>query len=67
MNDDATQGVIISLNCETDFVAKNDDYVALAHKMADIAINHDSKEDFLAAKFNDKMSVEEKSLNKPVL
>lgn len=60
VNDDSTKGIIVSLNCETDFVAKNDDFVAMAHKMADIAINHNSKEDFLAAKFNDKMSVEEK-------
>lgn len=60
VNDDATQGVIISLNCETDFVAKNDDFITMANKMADIAINYESKEDFLAAKFDDKMSVEEK-------
>ena len=25
VNDDNTKGIIISLNCETDFVAKNDD------------------------------------------
>ena len=60
VNDAATKGVIVSLNCETDFVAKNDDFVTMAHKMADIAIDHDSKESFLAAKFDDKMSVEEK-------
>ena len=60
VNDDATKGVIVSLNCETDFVAKNEDFVTMAHKMADIAINHGSKEEFLAAKFDDKMSVEEK-------
>jgi elongation factor Ts len=31
-------GVIISLNCETDFVAKNEDFVKLAHKIADLAL-----------------------------
>ncbi|WP_031426329.1 translation elongation factor Ts [Flavimarina sp. Hel_I_48] len=60
VNEDATKGIIISLNCETDFVAKNDDFVTMAHKMADIAINHNSKEEFLAAQFSDKMTVEEK-------
>jgi elongation factor Ts len=32
VNEDNTSGIIISLNCETDFVAKNDDYVQLAQK-----------------------------------
>ena len=30
VNDDQTKGVIISLNCETDFVAKNESLVDLA-------------------------------------
>lgn len=51
VNADNTKGAIISLNCETDFVAKNDDFVALATKFAEIAIDYDSKEDFLAADF----------------
>ena len=37
VNDDATKGVIVSLNCETDFVSKNETYVAMAHKFAEIA------------------------------
>jgi len=61
VNDDNTKGVIVSLNCETDFVAKNDDFVAMATKMADIAINTTSKEELLAADF-DGMTVEEKLL-----
>ena len=61
VNDDGNKGVIVSLNCETDFVAKNDDYVALAHKMAEIALGTSSKEEFLAADF-DGMTVEEKLL-----
>ncbi|MDR2835204.1 MAG: translation elongation factor Ts [Bacteroidales bacterium] len=32
-----TAGVIIALNCETDFVAKNQDFVNLANKILDIA------------------------------
>jgi len=51
VNDDNTQGVIISLNCETDFVAKNDDFVALATDFAKTAVNYNSKEEFLNADF----------------
>jgi len=59
VNDDNTQGVVISLNCETDFVAKNDSFVKLATELADLAIGFDKKEDFLAASFNG-MTVAEK-------
>ena len=59
VNDDNTVGVIISLNCETDFVAKNDAFVALATKFAEIAIDYNSKEDFLNADFGG-MTVAEK-------
>ena len=37
---DNTYGVVIELNCETDFVAKNDDFVKLAHSIADLALAH---------------------------
>ncbi|MGB5943808.1 MAG: translation elongation factor Ts [Leeuwenhoekiella sp.] len=60
VSDDSKKGIIISLNCETDFVAKNEDYVAMAHKLAEIALGYSTKEDFLAAPFDDKMSVSEK-------
>jgi elongation factor Ts len=33
-------GVVVCLNCETDFVAKNEDFVQFAHKIADIAIEN---------------------------
>ncbi|MBN10654.1 MAG: elongation factor Ts [Flavobacteriaceae bacterium] len=59
VNDDATVGVIVSLNCETDFVAKNESYVTLANQLADVALAHDSIDSFLAADFNG-MSVAEK-------
>jgi len=51
VNSDKTQGVAITLNCETDFVGKNESFVALAHQMAEKAINFDTKEDFLASDF----------------
>lgn len=60
VTEDAKKGIIVSLNCETDFVAKNESYVELANKMAEIALDYDTKEEFLAASFNDKMTVEEK-------
>ncbi|MFD2826990.1 translation elongation factor Ts [Leeuwenhoekiella polynyae] len=59
INDANTRGVVFSLNCETDFVAKNDSYVELANELGDIAINFDAKEAFLAADFKG-MTVEEK-------
>ena len=35
---DGKTGVIIELNCETDFVAKNADFVAFANAIADVAV-----------------------------
>ncbi|MEO1182330.1 MAG: translation elongation factor Ts, partial [Cyanobacteria bacterium J06636_28] len=32
-------GVLVEINCETDFVAKNDDFVAMGNKVADIAFS----------------------------
>lgn len=37
-NTDATEGLVIALNCETDFVAKGDDFVALANLVLKAAI-----------------------------
>ncbi|TDN95263.1 translation elongation factor Ts (EF-Ts) [Salegentibacter sp. 24] len=52
VNDNNTKGVIISLNCETDFVAKNDDFVKMANNFADIALTVSSKEELLQADYN---------------
>ena len=51
ISDDNTSGVAIVLACETDFVGKNEKFVALAGEFADIALNYDSKEAFLEADF----------------
>ncbi|WP_298767224.1 translation elongation factor Ts [uncultured Polaribacter sp.] len=51
INDAKTEGVAIVLACETDFVGKNEKFVALGGEFADIALNYNSKEDFLAADF----------------
>lgn len=56
---DNSKGVVISLNCETDFVAKNETFVTLANELADIALAHDNKDAFLAAGYNG-MTVAEK-------
>lgn len=37
-NDDKTKGIIVCLGCETDFVAKNEDFQTLAKGIADTAL-----------------------------
>ncbi len=60
VNADKTRGVVITLNCETDFVGKNEGFQALAREMAEKAINFNTKEEFLASPFNAEMTVAEK-------
>ena len=52
VNADKTAGVVITLNCETDFVGMNENFVKMATEMANLALNFDSKETFLAADYN---------------
>ena len=59
VSDDRTKGVVLSLNCETDFVAKNDDFVKLATQLADFALAVNSKDELLKSDFGG-ISVEEK-------
>lgn len=59
VNTDKTSGVVISLNCETDFVAKNESFVSLAKELADLALGHENKDSFLQAAYNN-MTVAEK-------
>jgi len=59
INDSKTVGVAMVLACETDFVGKNDSFKALATEFVNIAINCNSKEEFLKADFGG-MTVEEK-------
>src|ERR1700688_23247 len=37
-SEDGKRGVIIELNCETDFVAKNAEFIAFANAIADVAV-----------------------------
>jgi elongation factor Ts len=52
VNAEKTSGVVITLNCETDFVGKNEGFVKLATELANQALNFDDKEAFLASDFN---------------
>ena len=58
INPENTAGVAIVLACETDFVAKNASFKALANQLADIALNHVDKDSFLAADFGGMTVVE---------
>ncbi len=53
VSSDNSKGVVIRLSCETDFVAKNEDFVNLTHKIADLALTSfpGSKEELLASDF----------------
>lgn len=51
VNADNTSGVIITLACETDFVAKNQAFVELAHELAEQALKYNTLEEFLASDF----------------
>ncbi len=59
VNNSNTVGSVIVLGCETDFVGKNDNFVALANKLAETAVNYKDKESFLNADF-DGMTVADK-------
>jgi len=59
---DGKHGAIIILNCETDFVAKNDDFTKFAENILNIALDKKPADlDALKAlPYNDDMTVEEK-------
>ncbi|BAP33586.1 translation elongation factor ts [Chryseobacterium sp. StRB126] len=59
VNEDNTLGAIISLNCETDFVGKNEAFIELAYELAEMAIFAATKEELLATDFHG-MTVAEK-------
>ncbi|TDM00398.1 MAG: elongation factor Ts [Flavobacteriaceae bacterium] len=53
VNSDRTKGASIKLNCETDFVAKNEDFVKLATQIAEKALEVSSLDELLATQFGD--------------
>jgi elongation factor Ts len=56
------KGVLVVLGCETDFVAKNDDFVKLTQSFLDIAIEKKpvSLEEFKTLSYDNALTVEEK-------
>lgn len=61
-NADGKSGVVLALNCETDFVAKNDTFKSFVEKIVDIATKNlpTSVEALVELKFDDKLSIKEK-------
>jgi len=61
-NADQTQGVVVALNCETDFVARNDNFIAMTNKIADIALANmpASLEALLALPYEGNVTIGEK-------
>lgn len=62
VSDDHKKGVVVKLSCETDFVAKNDDFVKLTQEFAEIALSNfpASKEDLLGLSYKNGLSIGEK-------
>ena len=63
-NTDNNKAILISLNCETDFVAKNEDFIKIAHSILDKAVSENlaSSEDLSSMLLNEGMTVGEKVL-----
>ena len=63
-NTSNTKAIIISLNCETDFVAKNEDFIKIANNILDKAIDNDlsNSEELNDIVLDDSMTVAEKVL-----
>jgi len=59
VSEDKSKGVIISLNCETDFVAKNESFVELAKSICKIALNCISLDELLSSNY-ESMTISEK-------
>jgi elongation factor Ts len=62
VTENSTTGIVFALNCETDFVAKNDGYKALVESLMKVAIDNQpaSAEELLALKYDDKLTVADK-------
>ncbi len=54
VSDDHKKGVIVKLSCETDFVAKNDDFINLTQEFAQLALKYspNTLEDLLELEYN---------------
>ena len=63
-NTDNNKAILISLNCETDFVAKNEDFIKIAYSILDKAVSENlaSSEDLSSMLLDEGMTVAEKVL-----
>jgi elongation factor Ts len=61
-SEDGKSGVVLTLNCETDFVAKNDAFRGFVQSLVDVASKNmpASIDELKALPFDDKLSVDEK-------
>ncbi|MBL7901368.1 MAG: elongation factor Ts [Bacteroidia bacterium] len=59
---DKTLAIVVSVNCETDFVAKNADFIAFAETVANIALDKkpNSIEELKALPYNSEITVADK-------
>jgi elongation factor Ts len=59
---DGKSGVILTLNCETDFVAKNEGYVSLVQSLVDIALakNPATVDELMSLSYDERLTVSEK-------
>lgn len=61
MNDAGNEGLLLALSSETDFVAKNDEFIKLANSIAKLAADNNAKtKDDVLALTMDGMTVQEK-------
>lgn len=65
VSDDHKRGVVVKLSSETDFVAKNEDFIDLTQRIADHALNlfADNLDDLLASEF-EGISLKDKVLER---
>ena len=61
-NGEGSIGVILTLNCETDFVAKNENFRNFVQSIVDLALTNlpNSVEELLALSYDAKLTIEEK-------
>jgi elongation factor Ts len=61
LSDDQRTGVIVEINCETDFVARNDDFQGFANTVAEQALEEepDDLEELKALPYKDDVTIED--------
>ncbi|GFR89182.1 elongation factor Ts [Elysia marginata] len=60
VNDNNTKGIIVSINCETDFVAKNKGFITMTENIARLALGVGNLDELLSSTYEKSISVSEK-------